>query len=164
MTRLVDGLLVLARADAGAPLERRPVDIAGIATEVARQARRRDREVRPQTAGAVVVDGDLDALTRLVWILVDNALRHGGGPVTIRVDRAGDRVSLAVRDEGPGFPPGSTERVFERFRRADPARSGEGTGLGLAIARSIAEAHGATIRAENAPEGGAVITVELPAS
>lgn len=163
MTRLVDGLLLLARADAGAPLERRPVDIAGIANEVARRARQPDREVRPQTAGAVVVDGDLDALTRLVWILVDNALRHGAGPVTIRVDRDGDRVSLAVRDEGPGFPPGSTERVFERFHRADPARSGEGTGLGLAIARSIAEAHHATIRAENAPEGGAVITVELPA-
>lgn len=164
MTRLVDGLLVLARADAGAPLERRPVDIAGIAIEVARRARRPDREVRPQTAGAVVVDGDLDALTRLVWILVDNALQHGGGLVTIRVDRAGDHATLAVRDDGPGFPDGSTERVFERFHRADPARSGEGTGLGLAIARSIAEAHGARIRAENAPEGGAVITVEMPAA
>jgi signal transduction histidine kinase len=163
MTRLVDGLLVLARADAGAPLERRPVDLAGIAVEVARRARRPDREVRAETAGAVVVDGDLDALTRLAWTLVDNALRHGAGPVAIRVERAGDRASLAVRDAGPGFPPGSTERVFERFYRADRARTGDGTGLGLAIARSIAEAHGGTIRAANDPDGGAVVTVELPA-
>jgi signal transduction histidine kinase len=164
MTRLVDGLLLLARADAGAPLERRPVDVAGIAIEVARRARRPDRETRAETAGAVVVDGDLDALTRLVWILVDNALRHGGGAVTIRVDHDGTRASLAVRDEGPGFPPGSTERVFERFYRADAARSGQGAGLGLSIARTIAEAHGGIIRAANAPEGGAVVTVELPAA
>lgn len=163
MTRLVDGLLVLARADAGTPMERRPVDIAGVAIEVARRARRSDREVRSQTAGAVVVDGDLDALTRLVWILVDNALRHGGGQVTVRVDRIGDRAVLAVRDEGPGFPPGSTGRVFERFYRGDESRSGEGAGLGLAIAHSIAEAHAGTIRAENAPDGGALVSVDLPA-
>lgn len=72
-------------------------------------------------------------------------------------------MRLEVRDAGPGLPPGSEERVFERFYRADAARSGEGTGLGLSIARAIVEAHGGTIRAIIAGGGGALLTIDLPA-
>ena len=167
MSRLVDGLLVLARADAGVAVERRPVDLRAIATEEARRARPPGRtrdetqDVQVVAQGSALVSGDPEALGRAVRILLDNAFRHGKPPVVVTVSKRDSRVHLEVRDAGSGLPQGSEERVFERFYRADPARSGEGTGLGLSIARAIVEAHGGTIRA--ATEGGAVVTIELPA-
>jgi signal transduction histidine kinase len=83
--------------------------------------------------------------------------------VVVTVAKRDGRVHLEVRDGGPGLPQGSEERIFERFYRADPARSGEGTGLGLSIARAIVETHGGTIRAVTADGGGAAVTIELPA-
>ncbi len=169
MSRLVDGLLVLARDDAGVAVERRPVDLRAVATEEARRIRTPGRapdqmhDVAVTADGAALVSGDPEALGRAIRILLDNAFRHGRPPVGIRITRRDRRVELEVRDAGPGLPKGSEERVFERFYRADPARSGEGTGLGLAIARAIVEAHGGTIRATTADEGGARVTIELPA-
>jgi len=169
MSRLVDGLLVLARADAGVAVERRPLDLRAVATEEARRfrppGRARDdaQGVRVTTQGSALVSGDAEALGRAVRILLDNAFRHGGAPVGIIVTRGDGRVTLEVRDAGPGLPSGSEDRIFERFYRADPARSGDGTGLGLSIARAIVEAHGGTVRAANADGGGAAVTIELPA-
>jgi len=169
MSRLVDGLLVLARADAGVAVERRPVDMRAVATEEARRfhapGRARDelRDVQVDAQGSALVSGDPDALGRVVRILLDNAFRHGSPPVAITVAKRDGRVSLEVRDAGPGLPQASEERIFERFYRADPARSGDGTGLGLSIARAIVEAHGGTIRAATADGGGAAVTIELPA-
>jgi signal transduction histidine kinase len=162
MSRLVDGLLWLARVDAGQPIETRPVDLGAIAADVVRKARRADRAVRFEDAGPAIVLGDADALARLAWTLVDNALRHGDGEVVVTVGREGDTARLSVSDHGRGIPAGEEERIFDRFYRADPARSGDGTGLGLAIARSIAEAHGGTIRAADLEGGGAVFAVTLP--
>ena len=168
MSKLVDGLLVLARADAGVALERRPIDLRAVATEEARRAqpagRPRDETpgVQVTTDGAALVSGDPEALGRAVRVLLDNAFRHGRPPVGIAITTADRRVALEVRDAGPGLPRGSEERVFERFYRADPSRSGDGTGLGLSIARAIIEAHGGTIRAVVA-DGGAVMRIELPA-
>jgi two-component system OmpR family sensor kinase len=71
-------------------------------------------------------------------------------------------ISLSVTDDGPGFPPGTTEKVFERFFRADPSRSGGGSGLGLAIVRELARAHGGEAWAENVAPRGARVTVLLP--
>jgi signal transduction histidine kinase len=71
-------------------------------------------------------------------------------------------VSMSVTDDGPGFPPGTTEKVFERFFRADPSRSGSGSGLGLAIVRELARAHGGEAWAENVAPHGARITVLMP--
>jgi two-component system OmpR family sensor kinase len=167
MSRLVDGLLVLARADAGVAVERRPVDLRAVATEEARRvrppgrARDETQGARVTAQGSALVSGDPDALGRAVRILVENAFRHGRPPVEITVGKRDGRVVLEIRDAGPGLPQGSEERIFERFYRADPARSGEGTGLGLSIARAIVEAHGGTIRATT--DGGAVVTIELPA-
>ncbi|HEY7624683.1 MAG TPA: HAMP domain-containing sensor histidine kinase, partial [Candidatus Limnocylindria bacterium] len=168
MTRLVDGLLVLARADAGVAIERRPVDLRAVATEEARRVRPpgRAREgdgVQVRAEGAALVSGDADALGRVVRALLDNAFRHGAPPVAITIARPAGKVRLEVSDGGPGLVKGGEERVFERFYRADPSRSGEGTGLGLSIARAIVEAHGGTIRAATAEGVGAVVTVELPA-
>ena len=167
MSRLVDGLLVLARADAGVAVERRPVDLRAVATEEARRARAPGRardethDAQVTAQGSALVSGDPEALGRAVRILLENAFRHGRPPVDVTVGKRDGRVLLEVRDAGPGLPPGSEERIFERFYRADPARSGEGTGLGLSIARAIVEAHGGTIRATT--DGGAVVTIELPA-
>jgi len=169
MSKLVDGLLVLARADAGVAFERRPIDLRAVATEEARRARPAGRP-RDETSGvsitadgAALVSGDPEALGRAIRVLLDNAFRHGRPPVGIAITTADRRVALEVRDAGPGLPRGSEERVFDRFYRADPSRSGDGTGLGLSIARAIVEAHGGTIRAVVAADGGAVMRIELPA-
>jgi two-component system OmpR family sensor kinase len=162
LSGLVDDLLLLARADAGAPLEKRPIDLSAMAEEIGRKAGRGDRQVAV-TADKAIVEGDAGSLTRLIWILVDNAGRHGEGRevrVFVRVEDG--RAVLTVADRGPGIPPEAAERLFERFYRADAARSSPGSGLGLAIARSIAEAHGGTISAANDPDGGAVFRVWLP--
>jgi signal transduction histidine kinase len=165
MARLVDDLLTLARADAGHPLERRPVDLAGVAATVAEQASRRSAgaEVRASADGPADLVGDLDALTQLVWILTDNALRHGAPPVEIATTRHPGWLVLTVTDHGPGIPEIDREQIFERFYRADAARRGEGAGLGLPIARWIAGAHGGTLTATTGPGGGAVFVAALPA-
>ncbi len=164
LSRLVDDLLRLARADSGGRLERVPVDLRAICDDVVRRARRSDRNVvLASGGGAAIVDGDADALTRLAWILVDNALRHGSGDVDVSVGADGGSVVLTVGDRGPGIPPGDETRIFERFHRADPARSGGGAGLGLAIAASIVDSHGGAIAAANREGGGATFVVRLPA-
>jgi signal transduction histidine kinase len=169
MSRLVDGLLVLARADAGIAIERKPVDLRAVAAEEARRVRPpgrapdEARDVAVAADGSALVSGDADALGRAIRVVLDNALRHGRPPVAMAITKRDGRIQLAIRDAGPGFPSGSGERLFERFYRADPARSGEGTGLGLSIARAIIEAHGGTIRASAADGGGATVTLELPA-
>jgi two-component system, OmpR family, sensor kinase len=165
LSRLVDDLLRLARADAGGRFERHPVDLARIVADVARKARTTARAVTSQVPdGPVVVDGDADALTRLAWILVENALTHGAGnvEVSVTVDGIAAMTKLSVSDHGPGIPTGQEQRIFERFHRADPARSGGGAGLGLAIALSIAVAHGGGISAANRDGGGSTFVVELP--
>jgi signal transduction histidine kinase len=169
MGRLVDGLLVLARADAGIAIERRPVDLRAVAVDEARRVRPPGRvrdeteSVRVTADGSALVSGDAEALGRVIRALLDNAFRHGKPPVGITVAKRNGAVSLEVHDAGPGLPKGSEERIFERFYQADPARTGEGTGLGLAIARAIVQAHGGTIRASNVDEGGTAVTIELPA-
>ena len=174
MSRLVDGLLVLARADAGVAVERRPVDLRAVAAEEVRRlwphgrsaaaaAPNEPPDVRIEAKGAALTSGDPELLGRAIRILLDNAFRHGRPPVAVTVATTDGRVTLAVRDSGAGLAPGSEERVFERFYRADAARSGEGSGLGLSIARAIVEAHGGTVRAGTGEGGGAVMTIELPA-
>jgi signal transduction histidine kinase len=167
LSRLIDDLLRLARADAGASLERRPTDLGAIVGDVVRKARRPDRAVVTSSPGGpIVVDGDPESLTRLVWILVDNALRHGAGDVEVglalEAEAGSGRAVLTVADRGPGIPPGDEERIFERFHRADAARSGEGAGLGLAIAQTIVVTHDGRLSASNRADGGAIFRVDLP--
>jgi len=156
MSRLVDGLLTLARADAGQELRRTRLDLASVVVPVARRA-----GLTSSVEPAPVL-GDYDSLTQLAWILADNACRHGGGQATMWVrPRPGGGAELIVGDQGPGIPPGEEERIFERFHQADTARSNGGTGLGLAIARWIVQQHRGRIWAGNAPSGGAVFMVEI---
>lgn len=162
MSRLVDDLLTLARADAGRAHEPVDVDLSWLVRDVAAGARRGGRPVHLEISGAVVARGDQEAYRRLVAILLDNAVRHGGGEIEVVLARDGQRAVLSVADRGPGIPEPDLERVFDRFYQADPARGHHGAGLGLAIARSIVEAHGGSIRAANCDSGGAVLIAELP--
>ena len=96
--------------------------------------------------------------------LVENALRHGKGCIHLETTRRDGMIALHVRDEGPGFPPEFIAEAFERFTRTDHARSRGGTGLGLSIVQAIARAHGGEARAANDPDGGARVSIELPAN
>jgi signal transduction histidine kinase len=171
LTRLVDSLSLLARADSGAVmLERQPMDLSRLVREVASGvavlAEERGVALLVEAGPESRVLGDSGRLRQLVLILLDNALKHtpAGGGVRVAVDRQSDAIRLVVRDTGPGIAPDDLPHLFERFYRADRARTGEGTGLGLAIGRWIAEAHGGYIAAANARAQGALFTVTLPAA
>src|SRR5690349_18244818 len=105
-------------------------------------------------------------LRQLLWILVDNAVKftRPAGRVWVAVTQRGAAVVLTVADDGIGLPPGAAQRIFDRFYRADPSRSGTGTGLGLAIASWIVGENGGTVVAANNDRGGATFSVELPAA
>jgi signal transduction histidine kinase len=161
MARLVERLLTLARADAGLRLQLVPLDLSELVGEVCRKA-------AAVHAGLGIgkrvvpawIDGDHDALRQLLWILLDNAARHATH-ATVALGTEDAWARLTVADDGPGIPPGERERIFERFYRADPARSGHGAGLGLAIARWIAGQHGGRILA-GGTDRGAVFYVDVP--
>jgi signal transduction histidine kinase len=114
------------------------------------------------------VRGDEDQLRRLLFNLLDNAIKYtpSGGTIAVRVTCPYSRAQVEVADTGIGIAPEHLEHLFERFYRVDPARGREsdGTGLGLAICRSIAEAHGGTIAVESAVGRGTRVTLTLPAA
>ncbi len=167
MARLVADLLALARADAGMSLASRPVELDRIVMDVLGEARHLARgqqlvlgDVTPST-----VWGDRDGLRQLVLILVDNAIRYTppGGRITVTLQDRGDAVVLGVTDTGIGIAPADLPRIFDRFFRAQRARSHDpgGTGLGLAIGRWIADLHGATIAVDSRPDEGTTFTVSF---
>lgn len=163
MTRLVDRMLTLAKADSGLRLELAPIELAPVMSEVCRQAGtvHPNRELEC-TAADVTVAGDEDAIRQMVWILLDNAFRHARSRVELKLATEGEWARVTVSDDGPGIAPEQRERVFERFYRADRARSEPGAGLGLSIARWIVEQHRGRILAGEAPSGGAAMYVDLP--
>ncbi len=171
IAHLVEGLLLLARADAGVlRMDRRSVDLAQLAEEVYGQAKvladARSITLRLGPAEPVSIQGDHDRLRRLLLNLVDNGIKYTpvGGQVTLSLARDRERASLQVSDTGIGLAPEEQGRIFERFYRAAETRSkgDRGAGLGLCIARSIAEAHGGKIQVESTPGQGSTFTVLLP--
>jgi signal transduction histidine kinase len=167
--RLVTQLLDLSRLEAGTvPLDRRRFAVRSLLDEVAREALLHDPDalVEVSAAPTLELDGDPERLHQVVANLVGNALRHGPAdqPVRLFARSAPGAVVIEVLDAGPGIPPEQAERVFDRFFRADSARSANdgGAGLGLAIARWIVELHGGTITAERNEPNGARMIVTLP--
>jgi two-component system OmpR family sensor kinase len=163
MTRLVDRMLTLARADSGLALELAPVELGKVVAEVCRQA----QTVHPHrqvegVAAAATIAGDEDAIRQLIWILLDNALRHARSRVSVTVATEGAWARLTVADDGPGIAVDEREHVFERFYRSDRSRTGHGAGLGLSIARWIVEQHRGRILAGEGELGGAAMWVDLP--
>jgi len=169
LTVLVNGLLLLARADAGEVLIRREaVDLAALACEVGEMfdplAEAKGIQLVTHTSSPVTVTGDPPRRRQLVTNLLDNAIRftEPGGSVTLRVDSIADRAMLRVKDTGFGIPAVHLPHIFERFYQVDAARSSGGCGLGLSICRWIVRAHGGTFEADSGEPKGAEFTVSLP--
>jgi signal transduction histidine kinase len=164
--RLVEDMLLLARADEHVPLPRAPVDLDDLAFEEAGRLRS-TTSLRVDTAAveAARVHGDADALGRLLRNLGENAARHASGRVDITLADLGDDVVLTVDDDGPGIPESERQRVLQRFVRLDEARSRDdgGSGLGLSIVDEVVRAHGGSMSITRSPLGGARIQVRLPA-
>jgi len=163
---LVEDLLLLARLDQTRPMNRESVDLAVLAADACSDAVAADQD-RPITLDApmpVVISGDADHLRQAIANLVANALRHtpAGTPVEVAARIDGGRATVEVRDHGPGLDDQALQHAFDRFWQADDARTGHGAGLGLAIVAAIADEHGGTATAANAPDGGARFRLLLP--
>ena len=170
MTALADNLLTLARADAGMPADnRRPVDLAPIVSRVVERVARAAADAQVSVAAEAApaaVRGDGSPLERALGNLVENAIRYSlpGSRITVRCGVRDSAALLEVEDAGPGIDAEHVPHVFDRFYRADPARSrGAGAGLGLPIARAIAEAHGGRLELVRA-QPGTLFRLTLPAS
>jgi len=162
LARIADDLLLLARAEQGQlRLKTEQVDVMDVLEDVAGRFRG-EREISVAPGEPLVVTADRLRLEQALTNLVDNALRHGGGSITVSAVRQNGTAELHVVDEGAGFGPDFLPQAFERFTRADEGREGEGSGLGLAIVATIARAHHGSARAANGPSGGADVWISLP--
>jgi signal transduction histidine kinase len=165
MTRLVQDLLFLARADertAVAPTALVDLDDV-VLVEAGRIRGHASVDLDTSAVTAAEIRGDADQLTRVVRNLLDNAARYAVRRIEVRLAPDGGDAVLVVSDDGPGVPAADAERIFERFARVDTSRSRGtgGAGLGLAIAREIIERHGGSIALD--PDGnGASFVVRLP--
>ncbi|MEX1207099.1 MAG: HAMP domain-containing sensor histidine kinase [Acidimicrobiia bacterium] len=166
MARLVDELLLLAKAEHPAFLEPRAVDIAAFTEEVAAKARALDdRPLRVAEVARVVLVADPQRLTQAMMNLAANAMEHTPKDAAVEIGSTLEdgRVRLWVRDHGPGIAPEDQEQIFQRFSRGKPGpRSSRGAGLGLAIVAAIAEAHDGTVNLISAPGLGSTFSIDLP--
>ncbi|WP_020525027.1 sensor histidine kinase [Catelliglobosispora koreensis] len=174
MGLLVEDLLLLARMEQERPVRALPVELRVLAIEAvqAAQVLAPDREITLSVApdsGELIVLGDDARLRQVINNLMGNALAHTpqGTPVEVRLYRDADEAVLEVADHGPGLSPEQTDRVFERFYRADAARTRRAdghvsTGLGLAIVAALVAAHNGKVEVQSTPEQGATFIVRLP--
>jgi two-component system OmpR family sensor kinase len=176
LTRIVDDLFLLARADSGhLPLRREPIYLEELVHDVTRSVRSvaESRSVRVDLRNVVEAPfvGDADLLGRVLLNLLDNAIKHSpsGASVDVEMARRDGHYEILIADAGPGIPPEAQDRVFERFFRADVARARNessttsGAGLGLAIARRIAELHSGQLDLVESRPGMTRFRVTLPA-
>jgi two-component system OmpR family sensor kinase len=175
LTRIVDDLFLLARSDAGhLVVHRATIHLEDVVDDTVRSARplADTRGVRMDLTNVVEapLQGDADLLGRLLLNLLDNAIKHSaaGGQVAVTMERDGDAVRVTVTDQGEGIPAALQGRVFERFFRADAARTRQettrtsGAGLGLAISRRIAEAHAGRLELVESRPGHTAFQLTLP--
>jgi signal transduction histidine kinase len=165
---LVDDLFELARIDAGAlSHELQVIAVGPLVTSCVRgveaEARARGVTLDQRLEDTPPVRCSPDQVERVLLNLLTNALQHtpSDGSIAVLLDVADDHVRVSVEDTGTGITPDAARRMFDRFWRSDPARSG-GAGLGLAIARGLVEAQGGRIWAEGAATGGARVSFTLP--
>lgn len=173
MRRLVADLQILARADSGREQGKARTDLAEIARNAVEEVTplSENHRIEIEAPEPVIVEGSADDLHRVVLNLVDNAVRHTPeeSTITVKVDTTGngERARLIVTDDGPGIPEEIRPQIFDRFvRNTGPGdrASSNGTGLGLAIVSTIAKGHDGTATVGDAPGGGAMFIVEIPAA
>jgi two-component system OmpR family sensor kinase len=173
MSRLVDDLLLLARGDAdeeALSVRRELVDVREVLDDAVSGSRAAfpDRPISLETTAVPPVLGDRDQLHRAVRNLIDNAAVHteAGRPITVRAFTDAGGAVITVADGGPGLPPEQAAHVFERFWRADKARTRArgGSGLGLSIVATIVRRHGGSVHFDSTVENGSTVTVWLPAA
>jgi two-component system, OmpR family, sensor kinase len=167
LAQLAEDLLVLARSAEGKlALDLRRVGVAPLLADLSERFSARigeaGRALVIEPANGLTVEADRLRLEQALTNLVENAIEHGGGEITVRADEGDGGVAIHVEDRGPGFQPDFLGRAFERFSRADPARGGDGTGLGLAIVDAIARAHRGSAHAANREGAGADVWIVLP--
>ena len=168
LARLVAELLALARADAGQTVPRKPVELDRALMDVIGQAHHlaKGHQFQVTSLEPLRVRGDDDRLKQLLLILMDNAIKYtpASGRIVLSLRQDGATAEVTIRDTGIGIPEDALPHVFERFYRADPARSRDpgGSGLGLPIARWIATQHCGTVALTSAPNQGTVATIRLP--
>lgn len=168
MTELVEDMLLLARLDQGRPLAREQVSMTDLVGDAVNDARAIEpgRPINANVDDNVTVLGDEDRLRQVVGNLFANVRVHTPPetPLDVALSAVDGRCTFVVADHGPGVEPAHVGHIFDRFYRADQARSRDrgGSGLGLAIAAGVVEAHGGTITYANTAEGGATFTVDLP--
>jgi signal transduction histidine kinase len=162
LSRLAKDLLTVA--DTGSHAEPPTIDLRTHLQAVADRYRNTlDSQLSVECPPNLHVRADPDDLERIISNLVDNAAEHGARPITIHAERGGpDKVAIHIRDHGPGFDPAFLPHAFDRFTRADTARTTGGSGLGLAIVHSVTQRNHGTVAAHNHPDGGAEVTIELP--
>lgn len=165
LIRLVNNLLILARADAGQNLRREAISIRPVVEEVCRQARQMEpqREIVEAVQDATVL-GDPDALRQVLLILLDNALKYSQGAISLTSDTSGGQMVLCVKDSGPGIAPDILPHVFDRFFRGDTGSVVPGYGLGLPIAKALIEGQGGAISIDSRPGSGSTVAIRLPTS
>lgn len=166
MSRLVNDLLVLARADAGRPLRTEVVALKPLIEDVCRKV----KVVAPQhnmdcaDLQDVIVRGDEDAIKQVLLILLDNARKFTPprGRITVSMVEQPEHVMIQVRDTGIGIDPAALPHIFERFYRGDTSRTGGGAGLGLSIAQTLVKSQQGTIAVESTPGNGSLFLITLP--
>ena len=173
LQRLVEDLRILSQADAGElSLNRKQISLSALAEQTIQSyqplADKQETILRTNISnGLPEINADPDRLAQVLGNLITNSLRYTprGGEIALDAWQKQNNVVLTVSDSGKGIPPESLPYIFDRFYRADPARThGDESGLGLAIAKSIIEAHGGTISAESQLGAGTKIEISLPVS
>jgi heavy metal sensor kinase len=167
LIQLAEDLLVLARSEEGKlALDLRRVTVAELLADVRERFSARidetGRSLVIEASDGLTVEGDRLRLEQALTNLVENAIEHGGGEITVHAIESDGEVAIHVEDRGPGFAPEFIGRAFERFSRDDAARGGDGTGLGLAIVEAIARAHRGSAHAANRKGDGADVWIALP--
>ena len=169
LAQLAEDLLLIARAaDGRLPVRREEVEVRDLLERTqhrfADRAREQGREIGVDAPAELTASLDPLRGRQALGNLVDNALRHGSGPINLSARRENGMLELDVSDEGAGFPPELVPHAFERFARADGARTRGGAGLGLAIVRAIAEAHGGTAVIVDGRSSGSTVRLRFPAA
>ena len=162
LTRLIDDLLVLARTDSDQlPYDPQPVVVANLLADLAARYRQPGAVIHVEAPAGLTIQADPARLQQALGNLIDNARRHGHGPIHLIAIERGDQIELHVKDQGPGVPAAFIPRAFERFARADAARTRSGAGLGLAIVDAIAQSHRGAAHIANR-DGGADVWISIP--